>query len=122
MFVYSCLTYHEFHEIGSLSYLCALGIDRKSPLNDCTLQETFILNRLYKVYKAATKRSSQSSIYMMKIYLKSIKEKLRFLKFTNSFILTYKYFTHTNKYTFYQNMAVIKAKTNLNPRKGQIIC
>ena len=31
-----------FHEKGSLSYLCAIGIDRQSPLNECTLQETFI--------------------------------------------------------------------------------
>ena len=34
--------YWGFHEKGTLSYLCALGIDRKSPLHECTLQVPFI--------------------------------------------------------------------------------
>ena len=34
--------YRGFHEKGTLSYLCALGIDRCSPLNECTLQVPFI--------------------------------------------------------------------------------
>ena len=39
--------YRGFHEKGTLSYLCALGIDRLSPLNECTLQVPFIWNQLY---------------------------------------------------------------------------
>ena len=35
------LSYRGFDENGSLSYLCALGTDRQSPLNECTLQEPF---------------------------------------------------------------------------------
>ena len=36
------LRYWGFHEKGTLSYLCALGIDRYSPLNKCTLKVHFI--------------------------------------------------------------------------------
>ena len=40
-------TYRGFHEKGTLSYLCALMIDRQSPLNECTLQVPFIWIPLY---------------------------------------------------------------------------
>ena len=47
-FMYICTrTYLGFHEKGFLSYLCALGIDRQSPLNECTLLEPFIWNPMY---------------------------------------------------------------------------
>ena len=36
-------TYQGFHEKGSLSYLCALGIDRQPSLNECT-PSTFYMN------------------------------------------------------------------------------
>ena len=39
--------YWGFHEKGTFSYLCALGINRYSPLNECTLQVPFIWNQLY---------------------------------------------------------------------------
>ena len=38
--------YRGIHEKGSLGYLCALGIERQSPLNECTFQEPFIWNQL----------------------------------------------------------------------------
>ena len=41
-------SYRGFYEKGSLSYLCALGIDR---LSLCTLQEPLIWNQLYLVWK-----------------------------------------------------------------------
>ena len=40
------LVYRGFHEKGTLSYLCGLGIDRLSPLNECTLHVPFIWNQL----------------------------------------------------------------------------
>ena len=40
--------YRWFHEKGSLSYLFTPEIDRESLLNECTLQEPFIWNQLYK--------------------------------------------------------------------------
>ena len=39
--------YWAFHEKGTLGYLCVLGIDRWSPLNECTLKVPFIWNQLY---------------------------------------------------------------------------
>ena len=35
-------TYWGFHEKVTLSYLCALCLDRYSSLNECTLQVPFI--------------------------------------------------------------------------------
>ena len=39
-----------FHEKGTPSYLSALGKDRKSPLNECTLQVPFYMKSI--VYPA----------------------------------------------------------------------
>ena len=36
--------YRGIHEKGSLAYLCALGIERQSPLKECTLQVPSIWN------------------------------------------------------------------------------
>ena len=61
--------YRGFHEKGTLSYLCALGIDRCSPLNECTLpifvtlshnffssEEGKIKTRYYYFHKKARKK------------------------------------------------------------------
>ena len=54
--------YRGFHEKGTLSYLCALGIDRCSPSNECTLQVPFIWNQLYaQQYQIFYKHSSPST-------------------------------------------------------------
>ena len=45
LFLFSISTfalYWVFQEKGTLSYLWALGIDRYTPLNECTLQVPFI--------------------------------------------------------------------------------
>ena len=41
------IIYWGFHEKGTHSYRCPQGIDRLSPLNECTLQVPFIWNPGY---------------------------------------------------------------------------
>ena len=51
--------YRGFHGKGSLTYLCALGLDRKSPLNE--LQEPFIRNQLYNKSKKISNNYSSNN-------------------------------------------------------------
>ena len=72
-YIFIMIKYWGFNEKGSLSYLCALGIDRKYPLNECTLQEPFTWNQLLHRSIIYLWFTMLSSLYLQNypIYMKS---------------------------------------------------